>query len=101
MHCIIDTIMPNPYLPTISLDPSYASPVLSSRKRKASPPSEQITKMDIPQSLLKKSNRQWEIFQVSEKNSSFALEEELRYCLTTDKLSLSISCELPTDVNSV
>ena len=50
MYRIIDTIMPNPYLPPFAPDSSYASRT-PSRKRKA-PQSEQITKMDIPQSLL-------------------------------------------------
>ena len=50
MYCIIDTIMPNLYLPPFAPDSSYASRT-PSRKRKA-PQSEQITKMDIPQSLL-------------------------------------------------
>ena len=50
MYCIIDTIMPNPYLLPAAPESSFASPT-PSRKRKA-PQSEQITKMDIPQSPL-------------------------------------------------
>ena len=53
MYCIIETIMPNPYLPLAVPDPSYASPTPSRKRKAQDPQSEQITKMDIPQSLLK------------------------------------------------